>query len=161
MKLFRIPLAVIHAAAASRPAGYVDDVLSAGTVENDRLVLSEDAYAALLKRYSGRTIAQAVASSKKSYRQTGGPGTELKALLRDWLGIEATPGCSCNRMAERMDRLGPDWCEGEGMPEILGVMRVEHGKRWNAGKTILPWSDTAARALIRLACHRARAKAAS
>ena len=95
-----------------------------------------------------------------SLQESYGPGRELKALLKDWLGIEATPTCSCNAMARKMDELGPDWCEGEeGMSEILGVMRAEHAKRWAAGKTILPWADAGARQLVLLACRRARAKA--
>lgn len=87
-------------------------------------------------------------------------GAELKALLKDWLGIEATPTCSCNAMARKMDASGPDWCEGEGMAEILGVMRAEHAKRWKDGRTVLPWADAGARQLVLLACRRARAKAA-
>ena len=87
-------------------------------------------------------------------------GTELKALLKDWLGIEASPTCSCSSMARRMDSLGPDWCEGEGMAQILDVMRAEHAKRWEAGKTILPWTDTGARQLVLLACRRSRSRAA-
>ena len=83
-------------------------------------------------------------------------GTELKALLKDWLGIEASPTCSCNAMARKMNTLGPDWCEGEGMAEILAVMRAEHGKRWVNGRTILPWTDIGARQLVLLACRRAR-----
>lgn len=86
-----------------------------------------------------------------------GPGTELKKLLKDWLGIEAAPGCSCNSMAARMDALGPDWCESDaGTTEILGVMRDEHAKRWADGRTKLPWTDFGARQLVRLACRRAR-----
>jgi hypothetical protein len=84
-------------------------------------------------------------------------GTELKALLKDWLGIEASPTCSCNAMARRMDTLGPDWCEGDGMTQILDVMRAEHAKRWADGRTILPWTDMGARQLVLLACRRARA----
>ena len=84
-------------------------------------------------------------------------GTELKAILKDWLGIEASPTCSCSSMARRMDALGPDWCEGEGMTQILDVMRAEHGKRWADGRTILPWTDAGARQLVLLACRRARA----
>jgi hypothetical protein len=81
-----------------------------------------------------------------------GPGKELKALLKDWLGIEPTPTCSCNAMARKMNTLGPEWCQSdEGMAEILGVMRTEHGKR----NTILPWSDIAARQLVLLACRMA------
>ena len=84
-------------------------------------------------------------------------GIELKAILKDWLGIEATPTCSCNAMARRMDTLGPEWCEGEGMAAILDVMRAEHAKRRAAGTTILPWTDLGARQLVLLACRRARA----
>jgi hypothetical protein len=81
-----------------------------------------------------------------------GPGTQLKALLRDWLGIEASPTCKCNGMALKMNHSGVEWCKSdEGMAEILGVMRDEHGKR----NTILPWSDIAARQLVLLACRRA------
>ena len=91
-----------------------------------------------------------------------GPGSELKALLKDWLGIEASPTCSCNAMARRMNERGPEWCESdEGMAEILGVMRAEHGKRWQAGATKLPWTDFGAKQLVRLACRRARAKASA
>lgn len=86
-------------------------------------------------------------------------GTALKDLLKDWLNIEATPACSCNAMARTMDLLGPDWCCGEGMPQIIGVMREEHAKRWADGRTILPWTDAGARQLVLLACRRAKAKA--
>ncbi len=83
-------------------------------------------------------------------------GTALHALLRDWLGIEPTPDCSCRSMAAKMDQLGPDWCmSDDGLAEILGVMRDEHAKRWADGSTILPWSDIAARQLVLLACRRA------
>jgi hypothetical protein len=84
-------------------------------------------------------------------------GTELKALLKDWLGIEASPTCSCSSMAKKMDALGPDWCEGQGMASILDVMRAEHAKRRAAGTTILPWTDLGARQLVLLACRRAKA----
>lgn len=86
-----------------------------------------------------------------------GAGTELKAMLRDWLGFVADSNCGCNEMARRMDMFGADWCEGPGMPQILGVMRAEHAKRRAAGQTILPWSDFAAKQLVLLACRRARA----
>lgn len=86
-----------------------------------------------------------------------GPGTQLKSLLKDWLGIEASPTCSCNTMARKMNALGPEWSESdEGMAEILAVMRAEHGKRWKAGQTILPWTDLGAKQLVLLACRRAR-----
>lgn len=87
----------------------------------------------------------------------GGPGTELSAILKNWLGIEPSSTCKCKAMARKMDRLGADWCEGQtGMTEILMVMRTEHAKRWSDGRTKIPWSDYAATQLVRLACRRAR-----
>lgn len=86
-----------------------------------------------------------------------GPGTELKRLLKNWLGIEPTAGCECNSMAARMDALGVEWCESDaGMAEIVNAMREEHAKRKAAGQTILPWTDLGARQLVLLACRRAR-----
>ncbi len=84
-----------------------------------------------------------------------GPGSELKLLLKDWLGVTSSPTCSCNAMANKMDKLGADWCESDdGLAEILAVMKREQGRR----KSIMPWSDTAASMLVRLACRRARGK---
>jgi len=88
--------------------------------------------------------------------QESGPGTELKALLKNWFGITANLGCSCNAMARRMNSNGPDWCEGPGMPEILKAMRGEHSKRRAKRQTILPWSELGAKWLVRVACQRAR-----
>ncbi len=89
-----------------------------------------------------------------------GPGTELKRLLKDWFGLTANMGCSCNKMARRMNANGPAWCEGPGMNEIVNAMRQEHYKRLANRQTILPWSDYGAKWLIRIACNRARSKAA-
>ena len=89
---------------------------------------------------------------------TTGPGTELKAVLKNWLGIEANLGCSCNAMSRQMNSMGAEWCAGEGMPKILDAMRGEHRKRQAAGKTWLPWSEIGARQLVLLACRRARSR---
>lgn len=147
-------------AAALKRAGRLDDALRSGdaVMQNGVPVVVRMPKAeadALVERLGLKCVAH----TQRATPLASGPGTELKALLRDWLGIVASPGCSCNSMAARMDRLGPDWCEGPGMPEILGVMRAEHAKRRAAGTTILPWSDTAARQLVLLACRRARASA--
>lgn len=101
--------------------------------------------------YTGATAAPA---------PTRGPGTELKAILRQWFGFQANAGCRCNATARRMDAMGPDWCEGPGLSLILQAMRGEHAKRRKAGKTLLPWSDVGAAALVRLACRRARRRPA-
>ena len=89
-----------------------------------------------------------------------GPGTELKALLKDWLGIESSPTCRCNAMARKMNAKGIEWSLGpEGMAEILAAMQAEHAKRKQAGQTRLPWTDFGARKLVELACSRAKSKA--
>ena len=78
-----------------------------------------------------------------------GPGAQLKAVLRDWLGITATPTCSCNARARTMDANGCDWCE-EHLDEIVGWLREEAGKRK------LPFLDAAGRVLVRRAIRNAR-----
>jgi len=88
-----------------------------------------------------------------------GPGTELKAILRRWFGIETVGACSCNRTALIMNERGPDWCEGEGLAEIVAAMKAEHAKRWARGTLRIPFTEAGARALVRLACRRARRSA--
>jgi hypothetical protein len=95
---------------------------------------------------------------KPASGDSAGPGTELKALLKSWFGIEASIGCKCGAMAAKMNQNGPDWCEGSGMEEILGAMRSEHDKRRSKKETILPWSNIGAKALVKIACRRARKK---
>lgn len=90
----------------------------------------------------------------------GGPGTELRSLLSEWLGITSEPGCACERHAMLMDLWGPDECERR-VDEIVSWLREEHAKRRDAGQTRLPWTDLGATQLVKLACRRARAKAAS
>jgi len=81
----------------------------------------------------------------------GGPGTELKRLLKSWLNIEPTESCACNSMSARMDSLGPEWCESDaGMAEIVGTMRSEAARRG------LPFIDAGGRLLVRRAIKNAR-----
>ena len=82
---------------------------------------------------------------------THGPGTELKKLLRK-VGITATPTCSCNARARRMDEeeaREPGWCEAH-LDEIVGWLREEATKRK------LPFVDMAGRVLVRRAISNAR-----
>lgn len=82
---------------------------------------------------------------------TSGPGTELKKLLRR-VGIVATPNCSCNARAHRMDEeeaREPGWCEAH-LDEIVGWMREEAEKRK------LPFMDMAGRLLVRRAIRLAK-----
>lgn len=84
----------------------------------------------------------------------GGPGTELKSLLAR-VGIKASPTCSCNAKAAMMDAneaREPGWCE-KNIDTIVGWLREEATKRR------LLFVDAAGKALVRLACLRARRRA--
>lgn len=96
------------------------------------------------------TAAALEALAARGVTPRGGPGTELKAMLKT-IGIVATPGCSCNARAMTMDERGCDWCESH-IGEIDGWLAEEAGKRG------LPYISMAGKTLIRLAIRRARKK---
>ena len=81
-----------------------------------------------------------------------GPGTELKAILKDWLGIQASPNCSCNARARQMDEWGPDICE-QNLPTIVGWLEEQAQAR------NLPFVRFAGEQAVKLAIRRARKKA--
>ena len=89
-----------------------------------------------------------ICSKSQPAAPTHGPGTELKKLLA-LIGITATPNCSCNARAKRMDQEGCEWCEAH-LDEIVGWLREEATKRK------LPFVDMAGRVLIRRAISNAR-----
>lgn len=78
-------------------------------------------------------------------------GTELKRLLKTWLGFEPVPGCSCNKKARVMDQRGCDWCQ-ENVGTIVGWLKREHQRQ----KALLPFSEIAAKLLVRRAIRNAR-----
>lgn len=82
-----------------------------------------------------------------------GPGTELKAILKDWLGVTATPTCPCNAHAIQMDMWGPDECERR-IEEIVDWLGEEAGRRK------VPFVRFAAKKMVLLAISRARKAAA-
>jgi hypothetical protein len=141
---FRVPATVItltmqslRRAAEFRPEGYIEDVLSHGTRDGDRVTLSASAYSLLVAKY------RAAPSS--------GPGAELKKLLKS-VGIEAKPDCSCNKRAQLMDQneaREPGWCEAH-IEEISGWLQEEAKKRG------LPYIASAGKLLIRIAIKRAK-----
>jgi hypothetical protein len=151
-------LSSIHRTAAQRPEGYVQDVLSHGTVNGDKVTLSDDAYSLLVVKYRGPEAAaiakpRAPSLPPPSVPSSSGPGTELKSLLKDWLGIVASPNCSCNARARQMDEWGPDLCE-QNLPTIVDWL----GEQAAARK--LPFVRFAGEQAVKLAIRRARKKAA-
>ena len=84
-------------------------------------------------------------------RPAGGPGTELKRLLKT-IGIQAAPTCACNKRARLMDEneaREPGWCEAN-LEAIVGWLREEAAKRK------LVFFDAAGRWLVRRAIANAR-----
>ena len=82
---------------------------------------------------------------------TGGPGTELKKLLKSLLGIVATPDCSCNAHAVQMDEWGPDGCDTpERLATIVGWLEGQARAR------NLPFVRIAVEQAVKLAIRRAR-----
>lgn len=81
------------------------------------------------------------------------PGTELKALLSR-VGITSTPNCKCNKRAELMDSMGPEWCRANE-DVIVGWLKEEAEKRK------LPFVPLAAKLLVRRAISNAEKKANS
>lgn len=148
MKTFS--LAAVHRTAEKRPPGYLEDILSHGTVEGDKVTLSDEAYAELFVKYRGP---DAVAPKAIPPIASSGPGTELKALLKK-VGIVASPGCSCNKRAVLMDEneaKEPGWCE-KNLETICDWLQEEATKRK------LPFVRMAAKILVRQAIRNARKK---
>lgn len=57
----RVKLSKLQEAAASKPAGYLEAVKSAGVVRGEYVELSDDAYEALRLKYSPRGVGDVVA----------------------------------------------------------------------------------------------------
>ena len=143
----------IRRAASQRPLGYYEDVLSHGTVEGDKVTLSDEAYAALSSKYRSPQPKAAKPRPPKVEEVGHGPGTELKALLKR-VGIVASPGCSCNTRAKLMDAnelKEPGWCE-KNLETICDWLQEEATKRK------LPFLRMAGKILVRKAIRNARKK---
>ena len=96
--------------------------------------------------------ARARAGSSASIPE-GGPGTELKALLK-YIGITATPNCSCNARARAMDEneyREPGWCEAN-MDTILDWLKEQADARG------LPFLRVGAKILVKRAIASAKRK---
>lgn len=83
-----------------------------------------------------------------------GPGTNLKAFFLKWFGQKATPNCSCNAVAARMDTMGPQWCR-DNMDWILDQIRL------NAERRKLPFIRAVVEPIVLLAIRKAERAAKS
>ena len=128
-----ISIAKLEQAAATRKPGYMEDVLRCATkVSDTHLEMPEHHFQRIRAKYAPNP----------------GPGTELKAMLST-MGIHASPTCKCNKMARKMDEWGPEEAM-KHIEEIVDVMEETAKKRG------LPFIRTAGRALVRMACWKAK-----
>lgn len=138
-----IALSAIHKTAKGRPLGYVEEVLSRGTVTEHAVIFDDDVYAELVQKFRNTTREEV----------PDGPGTELKALLSK-IGITASTTCSCNARARTMNEreaAEPGWCEAN-LETICDWLQEEATKRK------LPFVRMAARLLVRRAVANAKRK---
>lgn len=154
--MITLSLASLKKTSLARPAGYLDDVLSRAKIDGDRVSIEDADYQELVGKYRNRKRPPndpARVPKGDPPAPTSGPGTELKGLLKDWLGIQASPNCSCNARARQMDEWGPDLCE-QNLQTIVGWLEEQAKARK------LPFVRFAAEQAVKLAIRRARKKAA-
>lgn len=133
--MIRVNLALAEMAAKSRPEGYLEELLAAGELEDEFVVVPDSAYDRLLAKFSGKT-------------RRCGVGCQLKKMLSS-VGIEPTEDCPCDSRAAIMDAWGPDECL-KAIPKIVGWMREEAQIRG------MLFNEIAAGQLVRAACWQAR-----
>lgn len=140
-----------HLVARCRERGYTLDEVRACIVSEDGDTVTVDVDHPAYPRAPKPGF---VPPAPKPPAPTHGPGTELKKLLKK-IGITATPNCSCNARARRMDEeeaREPGWCEAN-LDEIVGWLREEATNRG------IPFLDAAGRVLVLRAISNARKEA--
>jgi hypothetical protein len=129
-----VKLSDIFKNAETRPAGYVDYVLSQAIEHNDIIaIFTVEAYDNLCMQYREnyeplvRTARPVEYSDDITVTQPAGPGTFLVRILA-WYGHTASPTCPCMRNAKLMNANGPDWCQSK-QAVILSWVADEAAKR--------------------------------
>lgn len=147
--MIHLSLKLLKITALSRPNGYLEDVLSKATVEEDLVKIENKDYYELVKKYqeyNKRKIDPKIHNQESNSQFLSGPGTELKKLLSK-IGIVSKPNCSCNQRARIMDqneKKEPGWCE-KNIETICNWLQEEANKRK------LPFLRSAGKILIRRA----------
>jgi hypothetical protein len=150
--MIRIRLSTLHAAAESRPPGYVDDVLQhADSISSDYVFLTPIAYRDLCLKYREPTAfdpAPQPTPDPPPLSATG-PGTILLQLI-ERLGVSTSTGCPCRSKLQKMNDGGHDWCL-ENLAVIVSWLETEAATRG------LPYTERFATLLVRRAVRRSRA----
>jgi hypothetical protein len=135
----------LREAAINRPAGYLDEVLVAGRIENEIVLhIDMDVYHALVHKYSPKQLPSI------SGEPMFGPGTELKKLIAK-LGLKPASNCKCNARMLKMNVEGIEWCE-QNIDTIVGWLKEE------AERAQLSFSAIAAKLIIKHAIRNASRK---
>jgi hypothetical protein len=140
-----------HLAARCHQRGYTLEEVRACIISEDGDTITVDETHSSYPREAKPGFVPPQAKAAPPPAPKYGPGTELKKLLKK-VGIVATPTCSCNARAKRMDveeAREPGWCEAH-LDEIVGWLREEATRRK------LPFVDMAGRVLVRRAIDNAR-----
>ena len=112
--MIRVSLSQAELAAKSRPAGYLDELLAAGEVDGEFVVMSDEAYDRLLLRFSGLV-------------RPCGPGCQLGRSL-SWFARRDDP-CGCAEYAALMDAWGPEVCRRRLDADIMPHLKAQAAKR--------------------------------
>jgi hypothetical protein len=83
----------LQAVSADRPEGYVDDVIAQGELVGDRVQLSDEAYNALVIKYS-------------PYPSKVGPGSLLALIIHQITGQVPSSCMACNERVRKMNIWG-------------------------------------------------------
>jgi hypothetical protein len=145
-----------HLAARCRQRGYtLDEVRPCIVSEDGDQITVDETHGSYPRAPKPGFVPPQAKAAPQPPAPTHGPGVELKKLLK-LIGITATPNCSCNARARKMDEeeaKEPGWCAAH-LDEIVGWLREEATKRG------LPFLDAAGRVLVRRAISNARKEAA-
>ena len=145
-----------HLAARCRERGYTLDEVRPCIVSEDGDQITVDVdHPAYPRTPKPGFVPPQPKAAQQPPAPTSGPGTELKKLLKK-IGITTKPGCACNKRAQYMDKMGPDWCD-QNMDQIVGWLKEEHARQ----KVAIPFVDAAVRLLVKYAIRKARKKANS
>lgn len=97
-----IPLQHIYERAKDRPPGYVEDVLGAGVVEGDAVVLTDDAYAHLVAKYNPPSVLAMAGSAVMAAGKWAAAG--LPEASQEQLAKRQAECRACDRWDSRAER---------------------------------------------------------
>jgi hypothetical protein len=149
-------MADIERIALNEPTGWLDELKKVGTVNGERIFLTEAQaekfYGVEYVKHLREKVPSRPASTPKNpvAEIKEGVGTELKKLFAS-IGIQPIANCSCNARARQMNEKGIAWCE-ENIDLIVSWLKEEHTKQ----KSKIPFIEMAVKMVVKLAISNAK-----